>query len=407
MKIFVLIVFGFCTLSNNLFASAQNPPSSISSLDWQYKQIEDDIRNYENRIKAAIPNVQAVISSTIAAMGSDFPSIVAVLNTSYNTLSNLATVNSYADSTIANISCDELSVKINSIGNDNIRLATISSNAAINQTVVITQQAYIQGSAAVNYYNLNNTRRLALTNCSNSLSVLADQYLQYIVQLTTAIVDYNILYAELLIWKNQYCTNCPTRFTANDTKQLALIDDDINQIEMALNEIEEYIRTDAIDMISKVNYVNLAFKKTSVLYNLAVSLDSAANLVQGFTQLDTLEFVNETASCDDNNWKIAVIQYKMTLYMKMIVESAINSSLVLADNALIQVYYSISKNILTSDQSKTVSGIITDLDLLGEYYRQYILSCAVAFVKLFSVLTNLMMIGGTACTCTPGAASKI
>lgn len=406
MKFLVVIVFCFCNQSAKLFVSGQNPPSSISSLDWQYKQIEAKIRNYENRIKGSIPKIQAQINSTIAGMGNDFPAIVAVLNTSYYTLANLATVNSYGSSTIQDITCENMNMKISSIGNDINRLAKISCDAAVNETVVITQQAYIQGVTAQYGYKLNNSRQLALANCTNELSVLADQYLGYVLQLTNAIVVYNVLYAEIVIWKNQYCTNCPTRFTANDTKNLAIIDDDINQIEMALNEIEEYIRSDSEDIISKVNSVNPSFKKDVSMYNLAVSLDSVANLVQGFTQLDTLEFVNETASCDDNNWKIAVVQYKMSLYMEMIVESTINSSLVIVDKAVIQAYYYTDKNVMTSSQNGIVSNIITDLDLLVEYYRQYILSCAVAYTKLYLVLIDLMMIQGSACTCTPGSVTS-
>lgn len=385
---------------------AGDPPASISSLDWQYKQVELKLRNYEERIKKTIPKVQYQINVTIAAMGTDFPGIVVVLNTAYKTLDNLASANTYGNVTIDNITCNNIGLKVNSIVNDNIRLAKISGEAAVNQSVVITQQAYVQGVAAQYNYQLNLTRRHALANCSNSLSVLSDQYFNYVVQITNAIVVYNVLYAELLIWKNQYCTDCTTRFTVNDTKKLSTIDDDINQIEMALNEVEEVIRTTSADAITKVNSVNPSFKKDVVLYNLAVSLDSAANLVQGYLQLDTLEFVNETADCDDNNWKIAVVQYKMSLYMQMIVESAVNSSYVISKNALIQVYYSVDKNILTKSQKQTVSDVITDLDLIAEYYRQYILSCAVAFVKLFSVVQDLMLIKGTSCTCTPGASSE-
>lgn len=236
--------------------------------------------------------------------------------------------------------------------------------------------------------------------------VLSDTYLNYVVQLTNTIVVYNVLYAELLIWKNQYCTTCTTRFTVNDTKKLSTIDDDINQIEMALNEIEEYIRTTSIDTITKINSVNPAFKKDRVLYDLAVTLDSVGNLVQGYIQLDTLEFVNETADCDDNNWKIAVIQYKMSLYMQQVVESAINSSLVITHNSLIKAYYCVDKNVMTKAQNQTVAGVILNLDLIAEYYRQYILSCTVAYSKLVLVLVDLMMIRGNSCTCTPGATSS-
>lgn len=407
MEVLVLIIFGICIQSASKFmVLAGNPPSSISSLDWQYKQVEIKLRNYEERIKKTIPTVQYQINVTIAAMGTDFPGIVVVLNSAYKTLDNLASANTYGNVTIDNITCNDIGLRINSIVNDNIRLSKISCEAAVNQSVVITQQAYVQGVAAQYNYQLNLTRRHALANCSNSLSVLSDQYFNYVVQVTNGIVIYNVLYAELLIWKNQYCTDCPTRFTVNDTKKLSTIDDDINQIEMALNEVEEVIRTTSADTITKVNSVNPSFKKDVVLYNLAVSLDSAANLVQGYLQLDTLEFVNETADCDDNNWKIAVVQYKMSLYMQMIVESAVNSSYVISNNALIQVYYSIDKNILTKSQKQTVSDVITNLDLIAEYYRQYILSCVVAFGKLFSVVQDLMLIQGTACTCTPGATSE-
>lgn len=395
-KFFFLLFFG----SNLWIVVVGDLPPSVSSVDWQYKQIDATLSNYQQRLIAAIIQVQSQINSTIGIFGTSktFSDIVSTLTTTSATLGNLATVSSYSNNATS-VTCDNIGVKTSSISVDLQRLSKIMGDVATNSSQVIVASANIQGMSAIHYYQINNTVRLALQNCSNSLNQLSSTYTGYAMELANAISQYNQLYVQLITTQKTYCTDCITNFSPSTSQSLAKIDENIDQIEMALAEIEADIRNVSSDIVARVNLINPLIKKSYSLYDLAVNLDSASNLVSGFTQLDTLDILNETANCDDNNWKIAVITYKKSLYYENTIESIINSSNALVSDYIIKAYYSIDQNIMKSDQQTNVTAIIFDLDTLADLYRQYILSLTVATQQLNGVLTDLKNIQGTSCIC--------
>lgn len=395
-KVSFLLLFG----SNLWLIVAGDLPASVSSIDWQYKQVDGKLRNYQHRLVAAILHVQSEINSTIGIFGTSttFSTVVSTLTATSATLGQLATVSSYSDN-VPSITCENIGVKIASISTDDQTFSKILSDASTNQSQVLVASANIQAMGAVYYYQINNTVRLALQNCSNSLNQLSSTYTQYELELANAITQYNQLYVQLITTQSSYCTNCVTNFSPAAIDSLAKMDDDVDQIQLALSDIEAEIRNVSSTIVSIVNSVNPLMKKSYSLYDLSVNLDSCANLVSGFTELDTFDILNETSNCNDNNWKIAVVAYKQSLYSENMIESIINSTNVIISDSIIQAYYSIDQKLMTSQQKSNVSAIIVDLDTLTDLYRQYIMSLNVAIQKLNTVSTNLKQIQGTSCVC--------
>lgn len=397
---FLLIILIFCSFKVTI--NGQSSPTSVSSVDWEYKQIESKMRDYQERVRSYIIFVQNQLNNTITVIGStaNLATVATTLKTSVSTLGNLATLSSY-DYELDNITCDNIAVKTNSIAKDNLRISTISSNVAINGSKVTVEQVNIASQLALYHSNLSNDKRIALQNCTNSLAKLADMFTQYTILLANSIVRYNLLYVQLLTTKSQYCTGCVTNFKASDTKNIGIIDNDINQIQSTLNEIENWIVNASKMIVSKVNSVNPTFKNSTSLYRMAVNLDNIANLVQGFIQLSTLEFINETSNCDDNNWKIALVQYKIYFYGQESNEAILNSTYLLINQAVTEAYYSIDKNIMTKKQQETCREIFDICRTIIEYYRQYIMVLQVAiYTKLPPVVNDLKNIQLSACDCS-------
>jgi hypothetical protein len=400
LKFVFLLIF---LASIQHYANGQTAPvSSVSSLDWEYKQIELKMRDYQERLRSYIKFVQNQLNNTITTIGTSasFVTIITTLKTAISTLENLATLSSY-NYELINVTCDNIAVKTNSIVNDNLRISSISVNVAVNGSKVVVENSKIGTQLAIYNSLLSNERRIALQNCSNSLAKLSDMYTQYTVLLANSIVKYNLLYVQLILTKNQYCTGCITNFKPNDTKALAVIDNDVIQIQNTLNEIEGWIFNASKEIIMHVNSVNPVFKNSTSLYRMAVNLDNIANLVQGFLQLNTLEYVNETANCDDNNWKIALQQYKIYLYGQMMIEANLNSSFLCVNQIVTEGVYLIDKNIMTKSQQETCNKIFDLGDMVVEYFRQYVNSLmTAAYIKLPFVVMDLKNIQGTACDCS-------
>jgi len=378
-------------------------PASVSSIDWQYKNIETKIRTYEKRLIGAIIMVQKHINSTMTMFEPDksYADVVSTLKTSSETVGKLATVSCYSEN-VTSITCENSGSKIASISVDISRFVKIIGEVGTNNSKVIVESANIQGAYAICYYrtNINNTLRMALKNCSNSLDQLSSTYTEYSMVLTNSITQYNDLYVQLLNAQSSYCTNCVTNFSPSTSESLAKIDENVDQIQLALSDIETDIRNISSDIVSKVNLVNPAIKKTYSLYNIAVYLDSTAYLVSGFTQLDSMDILNETANCNDNNWKMAVIKYKKSLYYEMFIGTLINSTQVIVNKAVIEAYFVTDKNVMNRDQKTNVTAIITDLEILTDLYRQYNSALNVAILKFDAVIRELKTIQGSSCTCT-------
>lgn len=406
IRIVTLLLYG----SSLWIAAFGDMPASVSSIDWQYKKIETKIRDYEKRLVGAIIKVQTQINLTQAMFEPDktFADVVATLKTSSATVGNLATVSSYTDN-VTSITCENIGTKVASISVDISRFVKLIGEAGTNNSQVIVASANIQGAYAICYYrtNINNTLRMSLKNCSNALDQLSSTYTEYSMVLTNAITQYNELYVQLLNAQSSYCTNCVIEFSSKTSDSLAKIDDNVDQIQIALSDIETDIRNVSSDIVSKVNLVNPAIKKTYSLYNIAVYLDSTAYLVSGFTQLDSMDILNETANCNDNNWKIAVINYKKSLYNEMVIATLINSTQVIVDKAVIDAYFVTDKNVMTRDQKTNVTAIIVDLELLSDLYRQYYSALNVAIMKFDTVLRELKTIQGSTCVCNGASTSKL
>lgn len=406
IRIVTLLFFG-CNLWTTAFGDM---PASVSSIDWQYKKIETKIRDYEKRLVGAIIKVQTQINTTTAMFEPDktYADVVATLKTSSATVGKLATVSSYTEN-VTSITCENIGTKIASISVDISRIVKLIGEVGTNNSQVIVASANIQGAYAICYYrtNINNTLRMSLKNCSNSLDQLSSTYTEYSMVLTNAITQYNELYVQLLTAQSSYCTNCVIEFSSKTSDSLAKIDDNVDQVQIALSDIETDIRNVSSDIVSKVNLVNPEIKKTYSLYNIAVYLDSTAYLVSGFTQLDSMDILNETANCNDNNWKIAVINYKKSLYNEMVIATLINSTQVIVDKAMIDAYFVTDKNVMTRDQKTNVTAIIADLELLSDLYRQYYSALNVAIMKFDTVLRELKSIQGSTCTCNGATTCKL
>lgn len=389
-----------------VFVSGALPPST-SSIDWQYKQIEVKIRDYEKRLVSALLRVQAQLNSSLAIFQPDkkFADITTALTTASTTVGKLATVSCYTDN-ITSVTCENMGQKMASLTVDITRFSKIITDLATNNSQTVVQSVNIQGAAAIGYYQCNTTLRLVLKNCSLSLDQMSPVYNDYIAYLTNAIGQYNKLYALMLTTQSTYCTNCVTSFSSSTSASLAKIDDSIDQIQLALSDIETNIRTYSSSVVKRVNMISPAMGKTYSLYNLAVYLDSVASIVSQFTQLDSMDLLNETANCNDNNWKIAVLNYKASIYFQMSIETLTNSTNVLVTRTMIVAFMPLDKNVLTDAQYTNITAILTDLESLSENYRQYYASLLVAMQKMTSLESDLKTIQGSACTCN-GSTGKI
>jgi hypothetical protein len=134
---------------------------------------------------------------------------------------------------------------------------------------------------------------------------------------------------------------------------------------------------------------------------MSVNLENIVNLVKDLCRKTTHEFMNETANCDDNNWKISLVNYKIYSYGHKLVEEAVNSSRLMFHKTVTESFYSIDKNIITKAQQNTCNSIFDLCSLIVEYYRQYVMTNVVAvYIKLSALVTDLKNIQGLSCDCS-------
>lgn len=397
---FLLTILTLCSFQ--VATNCQLKPVSVSSVDWEYKQIEWELREYQERVRSYIIFVQNNLNKTFANIGSNttFVTVLTTLETSVSILGKLATLSSY-NYDLENITCDNIAIKIDSIAKDTVRISTTSSNVAINGSRVTVEQINIASQLVLHYSNFSNDTKIALQNCINSFAKLAEMFTQYTILLANSTLKYNLLYVQLLTVKNQYCKRCVTNFKANDTKNMGIIDNDINQIQLSLSEIENWIVNASKMIVSKVNSVNPTFKNSTTLYRMAVNLDSIANLVQGFLQLSSLEFINETTNCDDNNWKVELIQYKIYSYGQKSIEATVNSTYLIIKQAVAEAHYSHDMNIMTKNQQEICLQIFVTCNMIINYLRQYITVLKAAInTQLPFMVNDLKNIQASACDCS-------
>lgn len=396
MKFILSVLFSVTCLSLLNSASCQ----SVSSTEWEFQQILNSLIDRENRVKDLIGVILPKINSSYADLSPNGALVltVAALKSLKETLSNLNTVSSYGQN-MTTFTCNEVALRISSIGYDIQSCYQIKFQVDTNATIIFIQVNNLNAAYMANFYYLNDTQRQSLQSIITSLQLLIDEYNQYSLTLLMAIYKYVRLYIELIFCKRTYCS-CPVQLSTNASNSLSIVDTNIKNIQASVDVFEEFIRNVSNDTKNKIAAINPDLKKNSMFILLTTSLDTIATLLNGYLLLTTTNIINSTLTCDDAALTVAFLEYKMELYFQAGIEAQKNATFVLYQLNSLNAYYAANLFYLTESQKQSLQLVMSSMNSLVEEFGQYIMTLIVAWVKLLANLIEAKIARFGSCNCT-------
>jgi hypothetical protein len=375
--------------------------TSISSTEWEYQQIRASLVERENRVKALITEVLTKIDAITQDLSTN-TKLTALLTTNLaklkTRLTNFGTVSSYRDVN-ETLDCNELVQKISNFTYDNQKCVKTKVDNDVNCTWLLVDIGNLNIAFVSNFFNYkNDTQKQSVQSLITSSMILVNEFVQYSVTLAMAIYKYTRLYIDIVVYKKNYC-NCPTQLFVNTTATFVTIDSNLKQLQINIDTRETNIKKKSIDVINNITAINSDLKKSSSFVSVTTTLDSILTLVKGFQVLTTTDAVNLTATCDDAAKKVAFIQYKFELYFQINVEAARNSTSVLKDLTLLNVYTAASSQQLSSAQKTSIKSVQSSVTSLIDDFTQYILTLSTSLVKFNLELINAKTARSGSCSC--------
>jgi hypothetical protein len=374
--------------------------STISSTEWEYRQIDKSLVERENRIKALISEIQPKVDSNLAELSSHtkLSLLVNALNKLKDRLSDYSTVSSYGAENIT-LTCDEIVAKIMNFIYDSQKCLRTKFANDVNSTLLYVDVGSLNVAYVSNYFNLNDAQRQNIQSLVTSLIILVNEYNQHSVTLVMAIYKHSRLYIELLFCKKSFC-NCPVQLSSESSTAFAKVDNNLKQIQDNVDVRETSIRTRSTDVLTKVVTINPDLKKTASNIHITTILDSITTLVKGYQLLTTNEAINATLNCNDAGMIIAFLEYKFELYFQMNVEAARNTTFILYYLNCLNAYYAANYYQLTDVQRTDIEKVTTSMNVLVQEFTQLILTFTISMVKLLLELYNAKMASHGSCRCT-------
>lgn len=379
--------------------------TSMSSTDWEFQQIEKSMREKENRVRASVEENLAKVNTLIAELKpiATLSYTVQVLEGVRDLLIKISTITNFGNETTV-LACENIPLRISQIRFDIDKCIRIKIQVDTNAVLIYVEAAKVNGAYAYNYFALTDAQRRSLMSIFTSLIVLFDEHNSYSVVQALAIYKYTRLYIELLFCKKTFC-NCPTQLNAASSSKLATVDANLIEIQTSVDVREANIRKQSTVVLSKVDAVNPGLKKNALYIFVTQTLDSIATLVKGYLILTTTDMINATTNCDEAAMKYAFIEYKLELYLQMSVEAAKNTTYVLTYLKNLYAFSAAVNLYLSETEKKGIKDVTDSMTQLVEEFRQYILTLAVAEVKLIIQLFDAKMARYGSCNCTENSGS--
>lgn len=134
--------------------------TSMSSTDWEFQQIDTNLREKENRVKALIVEVLAKVNMAIAELGliSKLTYVNKALPSVRDYLMSLSTVASYGND-VAVLSCDNLSLRISNIRFDIEKCVKIRVQLAVNATLLFVEAGKVKNAYVWDFATLTDAQR--------------------------------------------------------------------------------------------------------------------------------------------------------------------------------------------------------------------------------------------------------
>ena len=373
---------------------------SISSVDWEFQQVYGSLVDRENRIQSALGDLQKKLSSTVNNFVTSNTSsdLVTAMKIMRNLTMNLITINNYGPYE-PTTTCNDIASNIGTIIFDINMCARINMNNAVNATLLMVQYNILYSTYLINYYSLSDVQRQNVQSLLTAWSIANDEYNQYTLTLVMAIYKYNVIYIELVILKNNFCS-CPSQLSPNSATSLENVDRKLSQIQGSVDQSESSIRNISTDAFNKANVASSDIKSNSNLTQIINTLDTIVTLVKGYQKITTTDVINATANCDDAATKTAFIKYKWQEYYQAQIEASKNFTFVLVQYNTLNAFFVSSSIAFSSSQKQTVQLTITALSNLTEIFRQYIISLITAQVQLLQLQIVADQAKSDSCKCT-------
>lgn len=374
--------------------------TSMSSTDWEFKQIANSVQEKENRVRAVTNEVLAKVIAALAEVSSNaaLSLTIKALESTRDFLMKLSTVASYGNETTI-LACDNLPLRISNIRFDIEKCVRIKIQIDVNATLLFIEAAKVKNAYVYNFVPLTDAQKKTVWSVFTSLLVLFDELNSYSVAEAMAIYKYARLNIQLLFLKTTFC-NCPTLLNADSSSKLAIVDSNIKEIQATVDSREANIRKISTDVLAKVAAINPNLKKNVMYIYITTTLDSIVTFVKGYQVLKTTDIINSTTNCDDAAMKVAFLEYKLEMYLQASVEAAKNTTYTLNYLATLIGYTNTATYMLTEAEKTGLKDVTTFLTSLVDEYRQYILALAVAEVKLVVQLFDARTARTGSCSCT-------
>jgi hypothetical protein len=402
LKTCVFLIF-LCILVDHL----SHAQTSISSTDWEFQQIENSVREKENRVKALIQEVLVKVNAVIAELKSN--GALSYTNTALESvrqyLVSLGTVASYENNT-ATLACDNIAVKTFNIKFDIEKCVKIKIQVDVNATLLFIEAGKLKNGYVLNYFTLTDAQRQSVWSIFTSLLIVFDEYNSYSVTQAMAVYKYTRLYVQLLTSKKTYC-NCPTQLNSNSNTGFSTVDTALKQIQSTVDNRESSIRKTSVDALAKILEITPGLKKNSVFTSITTSLDSIATLVKGYQILTSTDTINTTTSCDEAAMKVGFLEYKLESYHQDSFEAAKNTSYVLNYLNNLKLYTVAANYYLSATEKQGITEVTTILTTLVTEYTQYVLALVVARVRLVAQLNDARAARSASCVCTETGGSVV
>lgn len=397
IKSFAILLGLFCS---PLVLSISGQTPSISTVDWEFRQIVKSIVDHENRVRSLIEQMEVRINTSITDLtpNAKAKNLITALNSLRNVVVVLKTVDNYGSNASA-ITCDEVAARVASIQFDIAKCNKVNLDIAVNLTTFLKEYAKVQIEYTLASMYLIPSQISSVNIVVTSENLLLDEYNQFIVAVVLAIVKYVRIFIDFLFCKTTYCY-CPVQLSGSSSSALAIADTTVIELQKGIDAHEAKIRTMSNDIVNKIAAVNPELKLNPLLIPLTVVLDTISILFKGFSTLTSTDVINGTANCDDAIKKVAFLKYKYEKYLFVLIEAEKNASFAYFHHNNLKTFLELSSKNLTPAQKRSVEAIITAILNLCDEFRLYLIDLVLATIKLFLLSWDAKVATMASCNCT-------
>jgi hypothetical protein len=376
---------------------AQNP--TINSTFLKLANVDENVIKSEKNIKNDAMKIDSNLFSVVKQFKSNpvLSDVTAELESLRGFLRNIASVSNFEYTNSSVKTCNEIVLKTSNLKYEIQKCSKIQYEVEMNSTLLQRRMSKINQVFVMNYFDEYDYKS-KIDEVTRTLLNLIGQYYQYSMSLFAAIRSYTQLTMDLIYLKTTFC-ECPKSPPENLKSTMVEVDNSLKTIQMQITQREASLRNISAKNSAIVKEFHAVMKKNSMFVAMTGILDSIIGFLSEFEKISTTNFINPTSSCDNVVGKVALIENKIDVCNRNVLQIDRNATSLFT--SMFELNKEFSKNIklLQNTERKKIQEILNNASSIGEEVRQYILILTVSLMKFVGQLDKAETLRNENCKC--------